>query len=111
MGVSIITAARDAAGTIRETMDSVRSQNCEEWELIVVDDGSTDRTAGIVLEAAAREQRIRLLRAAAGGVSRARNLGVADSRYDLILFLDADDLLAPGHLERLTARLDQDRTI
>lgn len=99
---TIITPARDAANTISETLDSLLAQTVPSWEAIVIDDGSTDRTADIVHRYASRDTRFRLLRQAPRGVAAARNAGISSATTPLIAFLDADDLLAPSFIERMT---------
>ncbi len=101
--VSIIIPAFNAAATLSEAIGSVLAQTFSEWEAIVVDDGSTDDTAALAADFAAHDQRIRLVSQANGGVSSARNHGLAEAQGDLGLFLDADDSILPEHLARLTA--------
>ncbi|WP_158292335.1 glycosyltransferase family 2 protein [Paracraurococcus ruber] len=101
--ISILTPAHDVARFVGATVDSVLAQDFSEWELVVVDDGSRDNTAEVVAQR--RDPRIRLLRQANAGVSAARTRAMADARGDAILFLDADDWLAPDALSRLAAAL------
>jgi peptidoglycan/xylan/chitin deacetylase (PgdA/CDA1 family) len=104
--VSVVIPARDAAATLGETLESLSAQTFQGWEAIVVDDGSVDATPRIAAEAAAHDGRIRLARHAGRGVGAARNAGIGLARGGLLLFLDADDLLHPHHLARLTAALE-----
>jgi hypothetical protein len=104
----VIIPAYDAAGTIAETLESLLAQTSPDWEAIVVDDGSGDETPAVVARFAERDPRIRLLHAAHGGVSRARNAGIAQARSDWLLFLDADDWLLPPMIERMTGALAAD---
>jgi len=106
--VSIVMPAHNAAPTIAETIDSVIRQTSPHWELIVVDDGSTDNTAAIVDALAAKDGRIQRISQPKGGVSSARNLGTALAQYEWVLYLDADDWLAETHLEKMTAVLVAD---
>jgi len=101
--VSILTPAHDVARFVGTAVDSVLAQGFRDWEMIVVDDGSRDGTAEVV--AARKDDRIRLLRQANAGVSAARSRALAEARGDAILFLDADDWLAPDALSRLLAAL------
>lgn len=96
--VSVVIPAYRAEAYIEATIDSVRRQTLADWELIVIDDGSPDRTADLVRRAMADDPRIRLISVENGGVSRARNRGVAESRAPLVAFLDADDRWAPEAL-------------
>ena len=104
-GVSVIMPARNAGGTIARTLDSLIGQTRTAWEVVVIDDGSTDDTAAIVGGYAARDSRIRLIAGEARGVGAARNLGILAARGDWILFLDSDDLLLPDMLETMVAAL------
>ena len=101
--VSILTPAFDVARFIGAALDSVLAQTVSDWEMVVVDDGSQDGTAAVV--ASRRDPRIRLVRQANAGVSVARSRAIAEARGEAILFLDADDWLAPDALARLLASL------
>ncbi len=100
---SIVIPCFNAAETLPETLASLADQTCEDWEAICVDDGSTDGTFDLIARAAARDRRIRAVRNRGKGPSRARNLGVALAKGDLIAFCDADDLFAPTKLMQLDA--------
>lgn len=93
--VSVILPTYNRAAWVAEAVDSVLSQEGAAFELIVVDDGSSDQTPQVL---AAYGDRLRVLRLERGGVSRARNRGVAASRGELLAFLDSDDLWQPGKL-------------
>jgi GT2 family glycosyltransferase len=97
--VSVITPAWNAAGFIGETIDSVRAQTFTAWELIVVDDGSTDDTVKIVESYAALDPRVRLVRQPNGGPSTARNRGMKTAAGELLALLDSDDTWQPRFLE------------
>lgn len=101
VSVSVVTAAFNAADTIEHTLESLLQQTTPDWEAIVVDDGSTDATAEIVAAYAARDPRIRTIRQRNCGESGARNAGLALARGDWVLFLDADDWIAPACIEKL----------
>jgi len=96
--VSLVIATYNRAHYLGETIESVLSQRFQNFELIVVDDGSTDATREVVAKYASR---IRLLCQENRGPSSARNLGVLHSRADWISFQDSDDLCLPNHLETL----------
>ncbi|HST36552.1 MAG TPA: glycosyltransferase family A protein [Allosphingosinicella sp.] len=101
--VSVIVAARDADATLAAALQSALAQSHRRFEIIVVDDGSTDATAEIAREFARRDKRVRLMQGRGAGVSAARNvaLAVASGRY--VAPLDADDLWHPAKLERQVA--------
>jgi glycosyltransferase involved in cell wall biosynthesis len=103
--VAVIMPAYDAAAFIGEAIDSVLAQTFVDWELVVVDDGSTDGTSGVV--AAYDDPRIRLLVIEHSGLpSVARNRGLASSESRYVAFLDADDLWRPHKLARQLAMFD-----
>jgi len=108
MSVSIVTPAYNGARYLAETIESVLSQSIRDWELIVVDDGSTDETASIVEDYARRDPRIRLIQQERCGVSAARNRGIsqASMEHPYIAFLDADDVWEERALESLLGALD-----
>ena len=91
--------AYDAAATLAEAIDSVRAQTLESWELVVVDDGSSDGTAAIADEYAARDPRIRVIHQANAGCGPARRVAISASTAPSIVHFDADDVLLPGCLE------------
>ncbi|MCB1828648.1 MAG: glycosyltransferase family 2 protein [Gammaproteobacteria bacterium] len=99
MRFSIVVPLYNKAHVIERTVQSVLAQTERAFELIVVDDGSTDEGATKV--EAILDRRVRLLRQSNGGVSRARNAGVAAAQFDWIAFLDADDEWSPEHLSAL----------
>ncbi len=106
--VSIVIPAYNAAATLAHTLDSALQQTEQSLEVLVVDDASTDTTAGIVAQAASRDERVRLLRQTVNrGPAAARNHGLEDARGTWIALLDADDTFAPARLEALTAAGDQ----
>ena len=98
--VSVVIPAYNAEATIDDTLKSVRSQTHPHLEIIVVDDGSADRTASIVNAHAAVDGRITLISQKNAGVAAARNTGWQFARSALIAFIDADDLWAPTKIER-----------
>lgn len=107
--VSVIIPARNAEATLGRTLASVAVQEFTDIEAIVVDDGSSDGTAGIVAGRSRDDARIRLVPGPAEGPAAARNEGLRQARGDAVLFLDADDWIARDHLRRLHAGLRQER--
>jgi glycosyltransferase involved in cell wall biosynthesis len=100
--IDVIIPAFNAERTVAATIDSVLRQTSAAASIVVVDDGSTDRTAEI---AACRDGAIRVVRTANGGQGAARAVGAGLTSSEFALFLDADDLLLPTALERLAGRL------
>ena len=96
--VSVVIPAYNAERTLAATLRSVIDQSLSDFEVIVVDDGSTDHTKDVALEP--RDDRIRVLSVPNGGVSRARNHGIASAASDLVAFLDADDIWLRAKLAR-----------
>lgn len=100
--VSIIVPVYNAEKFIRETMDSVLAQTYPHWELLLIEDGSSDGSADVIEEYIAKkgESRIRLIRLPSNqGAARARNKGLWEAAGRYIAYLDADDLWAPEKLE------------
>jgi glycosyltransferase involved in cell wall biosynthesis len=98
--VSVVIPAYNAEATIDDTLKSVRTQTHRHLEIIVVDDGSSDRTASIVNAHGAVDGRVTLISQENAGVAAARNAGWQSARSALIAFVDADDLWAPSKIER-----------
>ncbi len=99
--VSVITPAYNSAGLIGQTIRSVRDQTYDRWEMIVVDDASTDHTAEVVARHAAEDPRIILItQTRNAGPPAARNRGLAEARSRYVAFLDHDDLWLPDKLRR-----------
>lgn len=95
--ISIIIPLYNKELSIKQTLDSLSAQQGE-FEVVIVDDGSTDQSYSIAKEYAAKDSRILLLKQPNGGPSKARNIGVRQAKGEWILFLDADDELLPGAL-------------
>jgi glycosyltransferase involved in cell wall biosynthesis len=102
--VSVVIPCRNAEAWVGEAVASVVAQAGVSVELIVVDDGSEDRSGEIASARAAGT--LRLIRQAASGVSRARNVGTAAASAPFVQYLDADDVLMPGTLAARLAALD-----
>src|SRR5437763_14589481 len=98
--VSVIIPAFNAELYIGAAIQSVISQSFQDWDLIVVNDGSTDATPTIVSDFARRDPRIRLINQQNGKLAKARNSGIAAASGEFIAFLDADDVWVPDKLEK-----------
>jgi Glycosyl transferase family 2 len=105
--VSVIMPAYNAAAFVEAAIDSVLAQTLADFELIVVDDGSSDGTADIAAAAAARDPRVVFVRQANGGVSKARNAALRLSSGRFIALLDSDDIWEPEFLRMQLAVLDR----
>lgn len=103
--VSVIIAAYNSENTISETILSVLSQTFFDLEVIVIDDGSSDKTCQCVLEI--QDNRVKLFPYENGGVAKARNRGIAHASGKYISFLDHDDLWTPDKLEAQVAALEK----
>jgi glycosyltransferase involved in cell wall biosynthesis len=100
--VSVITPAHNAEKYLRTSIESVIAQSQRDWELIIIDDGSTDKTRALAMHYARTDKRISVLALdTIGGVSRARNHGIAAARGEWITLLDADDWYHPRRLDTL----------
>lgn len=99
--ITIIMPVFNKEKYIRETIESVLNQSMHDFEFIIVDDGSTDKSGMVLDEYAQKDQRIRAVHIPNGGVSNARNRGLdlADGEY--ITFIDADDSITENYLENL----------
>jgi cellulose synthase/poly-beta-1,6-N-acetylglucosamine synthase-like glycosyltransferase len=106
MLVSVIIPLYNKARFINEAIKSIQAQTYQNWEIIVVDDGSTDDGAEVVR--AIDEPRVLLVQQPNGGVSRARNHGIELAKGELICFLDADDWYGPYYLEVLATMANDD---
>lgn len=101
---SVILPAYNAAPYLPRCLDSLLAQTADSFELIVIDDGSTDGTGDICDAWAARDARIRVIHTENRGVSAARNRGLAEATGEFILFCDADDTVAPDWIRKLCDR-------
>jgi alpha-1,3-rhamnosyltransferase len=106
-GVSVVMAVYNGERFLADAVTSVLEQTMPDLELIVVDDGSTDSTPGILQRYAAADRRVRVVQAQHGGVPRAVNTGIREARYEWIARTDSDDRMLPHRLERQLAFLDQ----
>lgn len=108
---SIVIPCYNAAATLSETLVSIQAQTCTDWEVICVDDGSTDLTRELIADAGRRDKRIKLAFNVGKGPSRARNLGARQlAAGPIIAFCDADDIWAAGKLADLVIAFE-DQTV
>jgi teichuronic acid biosynthesis glycosyltransferase TuaG len=98
--VSIVIPAFNAEDYIAKAIESVRQQTFSSWELIVINDGSTDRTAAVAELFCEIDDRVRVVSQSNGKLARARNRGIAAANSEFIAFLDADDIWATEKLQK-----------
>lgn len=98
MRFSIIVPVFNTAAYLKECIESVQNQTFTDWELILVDDGSTDRSGAIIDEYASADMRIKALHQRNLGAFRARKTGISQAAGEYLLFLDADDRMESGCL-------------
>ncbi|WP_333866568.1 glycosyltransferase family 2 protein [Sphingobacterium sp.] len=100
---SVVIPLYNKEFSIKRTLESVLNQTFSNFEIIVVNDGSTDDS----LEVAKliNDSRVRIIDQHNGGVSSARNRGIKEGQYEWIVFLDADDLWEPNHLETINSMI------
>jgi cellulose synthase/poly-beta-1,6-N-acetylglucosamine synthase-like glycosyltransferase len=96
-GISIIMSTWNRAAMLPRAVGSVLGQRCQDWELIIVDDGSDDDTWAVIA-AYARDPRIRPFRRERSGPSAARNFALSQSRAEIIAYLDSDNEWCPDYL-------------
>lgn len=98
IGVSVIVPVYNAEDFLTECVESVLSQQYGQWELLLVENGSTDGSLAVCERYAAECDRIRVLRQMEGGASEARNAGLKEAKGEYIVFVDADDYLADAEV-------------
>ena len=110
MKISVIIPCYNLGEYLDEAVASVLAQTYQDFEIVIVDDGSTDSaTRGLLADY--RRPRTRVIRAVHGGVSAARNLGIANTTGGYLCALDADDRLEPTYFEKAVPVLDADASI
>lgn len=97
--VSVVVPVHNGAGCIERCLESIEAQTFQDFEVVCVDDGSTDGTLGVLEDLRVRWNNVRVLAKNCGGVSSARNRGMEEARGRYLLFVDADDAIDPNLLE------------
>jgi glycosyltransferase involved in cell wall biosynthesis len=105
--VGVVIPMFNSVTTINDTLSSVTSQTYRNLDIVVVDDGSTDDSAAVVRDWQGRDERVRLISQANGGVAAARNAGAYATSANRLAFVDADDLWAPGKIEAQVAVMER----
>ncbi|MDX8466837.1 trifunctional glycosyltransferase/class I SAM-dependent methyltransferase/polysaccharide deacetylase [Mesorhizobium sp. VK23B] len=103
--VSIVVPAHNAEVTLARALDCLLDQEIVDWEAIIVDDASTDRTPAIIAGYVERDARFRTLRSCASSAAGARNSGISTARGHWLMFLDADDWVDASFLAKMLAAL------
>ena len=99
MNISIIVPVYNGEKFLRDCIDSILSQTVSDFELLLIDDGSTDGSGAICDEYVTKDKRVRVFHKENEGVSSARNLGLDNARGEWIAFVDSDDLISPNFCE------------
>ncbi|WP_183563787.1 glycosyltransferase family 2 protein [Mucilaginibacter sp. SP1R1] len=98
--ISVIVPCYNQGEYLAEALDSVLAQTYQNWECVIVNDGSNDNTEDVATEYCKKDNRFHYLTKENGGLSSARNAGIQQSKGEFILPLDADDLIAPQYIEK-----------
>ena len=104
---SVVIPVYNKATTLKRTLRSVLEQTFNDFEIVAVDDGSSDKSLSILQNAASRHANLRIIRQKNAGVSAARNHGTRESKGEWIAFLDADDVWLPKMLQELLALIER----
>lgn len=105
--VSVIVPIYNGERYLPESLDSLLAQTFQNFEIICVNDGSTDSTGKIIGEYIARDSRVKVVNQKNEGVASARNTGIANAKGRYIMFCDDDDLFAPNMLDSMVAMMEQ----
>ena len=106
MRFSIIIPAYNAEAYLQRCLDSIFSQEFEDYEVVVINDGSTDDTAELLVQYAAGHTNLRVITQSNQGMATARNRGIDKAKGEYILFVDSDDELMPHALSNLAPQIN-----
>ena len=109
--ISVIVPVYNEEKHVERCIQSVLMQTYDDFELLLVDDGSKDASGEICDKYADKEPRIRVFHIENGGVSRARNYGIAQSSGEWLMFLDSDDVLYPDAVEKMYVKIKSDEDL
>lgn len=109
--ISVIVPIYNAEDTLNRCIDSILNQTFRDWELLLVDDGSTDRSSGICDRYATKDKRVKVFHTKNGGVSVARNIGLDSAKGSWITFVDSDDFIDTTFLDTLVRLQSSDLCI
>ena len=106
--VSVIIPVYNTEKYLRDCLDSIISQSYTNWECILIDDGSTDKSGEILLEYAKKDARFKVIQKENGGVSSARNCGIRNMSGDYLCFVDSDDVVDKEYISQLLQLIDDE---
>ena len=109
--ISIIVPVYNAEKTLHKCVDSILNQSYKDWELLLVDDGSTDNSAIICDEYLQQDKRIKVFHKFNGGVSSARNVGLDNAEGEWITFVDSDDYVYEAWLNNFIFEIEKDNSV
>jgi len=104
--ISVIVPIYNAGYTIWDCLTSIREQTVTDWEVIMVDDGSTDRSLKIIDWMVRNDERFRAIHIPNSGVSAARNAGIDAAKGKYLVFVDSDDLVQPTYFEKMLEAME-----
>ena len=107
MKVSVIVPVYNTEKYLNKCIDSILAQTFTDFELLLIDDGSTDNSGFICDEYAEKDKRVKVFHKENGGVSRARNLGIDNAQGEYLSFIDSDDYIRPEMYSELVAIADK----
>ncbi len=105
--ISIIIPVYNSSSTISKTIYSVKNQSFENFEALIINDGSTDNSLEIINESIINDNRFRIINQKNSGVSSARNCGIKNSVFDFIAFIDSDDEWEKDYLEKISILINK----
>lgn len=108
--VSIIMPVYNAERYLQRSIRSIQAQTYDDWELLIVDDGSSDRSREVVTEFIREDKRVKLLCNQHGGTARARNTALEVMQGEYLTFIDADDAYHPSYLQFLIEAIEKDQS-
>ena len=106
--ISIVIPVYNAEKYVAECLNSIKNQSFQEYEVVIVNDGSKDRSLEVCREIAERDERIRVFSTENHGVSHARNYGLKHAKAPWVMFLDSDDYLVEDCLEKFAGMIEED---
>lgn len=109
--ISVVIPVYNVEPYLRRNLDSIMAQGGDDFELILVDDGSTDKSGIICDEYAAQSQKVRVFHVANGGVGKARNIGIEHAKGRFVQFVDSDDFIDEGLYDRFRETIKKHQDI